>query len=193
MLAKVGRSRIIPDFMFKSLKLSTITFLVSAVAVWASSPVGPARIQGIVQDANKNPVAGAEVHITAKDGSNLQKIVRTDSNGQYGASGLPVTDYEVVLFVNRQIKASLTNQRVFSDKPTKLDFKLTGNYAAAANTQKKHTHMVYVPAETGSNLSGHWVEVDDVSGAGTAGTDNVRHLSGAAVRQMTNHGNSGGN
>ena len=174
----------------KSLQLSIITLLVSAVAAWASPQSGPARIQGVVQDAKKNPVAGAEVHITAKDGSGLQKIARTDSTGNYGVSGLPVTDYEVVLFVNRQMKASLTNQHVFGDKPTKLDFKLTGVYSA--NTKKKHTHMVYVPAETGSNLSGHWVEVDDTSGAGTAETDNVKHLSGAAVRNMTNHGGSGG-
>jgi carboxypeptidase family protein len=173
----------------KSLHIAIATLLVSAVAGWAS-PTGPARIQGIVQDVNKKPVAGAEVHITAKDGSGLQKIVRTDSDGNYGVSGLPVSDYEVVLFVNRQIKASLTNQHVFGDKPTKLDFKLTGQYSA--NTQKKHTHMVYMPAETGSNLSGRWVEVDDTSGAGTAGADNVKHLSGAAVRQMTNHGATGG-
>ncbi len=176
--------------LIKSLQLSTVTVLVSAVAAWASSPVGPARIQGIVQDSNQKPVAGAEVHISAKDGSGLQKIVRTDSNGQFGVSNLPVTDYEVVLFVNGQIKASLTNQKVFPSKPTQVDFKLTGKYAS--NAKKKHTHMVYVPAETGSNLSGRWVEVDDNSGAGTAGVDNVRHLSGEAVRQMTNHGNTGG-
>ena len=175
----------------KSLQLSTVTLLLSAVAAWASTATGPARIQGIVQDSKKNPVAGAEVHITAKDGSGLEKIARTDADGQYGVSGLPITDYEVVLIVNRQVKASLTNQHVFGNKPTQCDFKLTGVYVA--NVGKKHTHMVYVPAETGSNLSGHWVEVDDVSGAGTAGTDNVRHLSGAAVRQMQNHGNSGGN
>ena len=173
----------------KSLQICFVTFLVSAVAAWASSPVGPARMQGVVKDSKGTPVAGAEVHITAKDGSGLQKIVRTDSNGNYGVSGLPVTDYEVVLIVNRQVKSSLTNQHVFGDKPTKLDFKLTGQYSA--NTQKKHTHMVYVPAETGSNLSGHWVEVDDTSGAGTAGADNVSHVSGAAVRQMTNHNGAG--
>ena len=176
----------------KSLQLSTVTVLVSAVAAWASSPTGSARIQGIVQDSSKNPVAGAEVHITAKDGSNLQKIVRTDADGNYGASNLPVTDYEIVLFVNGKIKASLTNQRVFGNgKATQCDFKLTGKYTANV-LQKKHTHMVYVPSETGSNLSGHWVEVDDTSGAGAAGTDNVRRLSGEAVRNMTNHGNSGG-
>jgi len=179
--------------IIKSLQICFVTLLVSAVAGWAS-PVGPARIQGTVTDSNKKPVAGAEVHISAKDGSGLQKIVRTDSGGQFGVSNLPVTDYEVVLFVNGQIKATLTNQHVFGNKPTQTDFKLTGQYAA--NTQKKHTHMVYVPAETGSNLSGRWVEVDDQSGAGAAGAESgeVRHLSGAAVRQMQRGGsNSGGN
>src|SRR2546423_1830642 len=180
--------------IIKSLQISLVALLVSAVAAWASE-VGPARIQGMVTDSNKNPVAGAEVHIQAKDGSGLQKIVRTDSNGQYGISGLPITDYEVVLFVNGQVKATLTNQHVFGNKPTQTDFKLTGKYAS--NTKKKHTHMVFVPAETGSNLSGRWVEVDDQSGAGAAGAESgeVRHLSGAAVRQMQTGqgGNAGGN
>jgi Carboxypeptidase regulatory-like domain len=174
----------------KSFQLSFITLLVSAVAAWAS-PTGPARIQGVVKDSKGQSVAGAEIHIQAKDGSNLQKIVRTDSNGQYGVSGLPVTDYEVVLFVNGQVKASLTNQHVFGDKPTLLDFKLTGQFAA--NAVKKHSHMVYMPAETGSNLGGRWVEVDDNSGAGTAGVNNVKHLSGEAIRKMQGPGTSGGN
>jgi 5-deoxy-D-glucuronate isomerase len=71
---------------------------------------------------------------------------------------------------------------------------LTGKYAAA-NQKKKHTHMVYVPAETGSNLSGRWVEVDDVSGAGAAPTNNVKTVSGEAVRRMTSGqgSNTGGN
>ena len=177
--------------IIKSLQLSAIALLVSAVAVWAS-PSGPARIQGVVQDSNQKPIAGAEVHITAKDGSNLQKIVRTDSNGQYGVSNLPVTDYEVVLFVNGQAKATLNNQKVFAGKPTQMDFKLTGKYAA--NVQKKHTHMVYVPAETGSNLSGHWVEVDDNAAASATTSGNVKKLTGEAVRKMQGGGtNSGGN
>ena len=168
-----------------------MVLLVSAVAAWAS-PSGPARIQGVVQDSSQKPIPGAEVHITAKDGSNLQKIARTDSNGQYGVSNLPVTDYEVVLFVNGQVKATLNNQKVFSGKPTQMDFKLTGKYAA--NVQKKHTHMVYVPAETGSNLSGHWVEVDDNAAASATTSGNVKKLTGEAVRKMQGGGtNSGGN
>src|SRR6266404_4716710 len=146
--------------MIKSLHITIVALLVSAVAAWAGSQAGPARIQGVVKDSNGNAIAGAEVHLTAKDGSGFQKIIRTDASGNYGVSNLPVTDYEVVLFVNGQIKASLNNQKVFPNKPTQMDFKLTGKYAANA-PQKKHTHMVYMPAETGSNLGGHWVEVDD--------------------------------
>jgi len=172
----------------KSFQLSIVSLLLSAINMWASSPAGPARIQGAVKDPKGQPVAGAEVHIQAKDGSGLQKIVRTDSSGQYGVSGLPVADYEIVLFVNGQIKASLSHQRVFGDKPTQMDFKLTGQYAS--KNQKKHTHMVYVATETGSHLGGHWVEVDDQSGAGAAGAEGpVDHVSGAAVRQMQNNGN----
>ncbi len=177
--------------IIKSLHICIATLIVSAVAGWAS-PTGPARIQGVVKDSKGQNVAGAEVHIQAKDGSGLQKIVRSDSNGQYGVSGLPVTDYEVVLFVNGQVKASLTNQRVFGDKPTQLDFKLKGQFAS---NNQKHTHMVYVPAETGSHLSGRWVEVDDQSGAGAAGATDVKRLSGEAVRKMQSGqgGNAGGN
>src|ERR1700738_5284279 len=112
----------------KSLRIAFAGLMICAAAAWGA-PVGPARIQGIVKDSKAQPVAGAEVHIQAKDGSGLQKIVRTDSNGQFGVSNLPVTDYEVVLFVNGQAKASLNNQRVFPSKPTQVDFKLTGKYA----------------------------------------------------------------
>jgi hypothetical protein len=176
----------------KSLQLSFVTLLISAVAGWASTPMGPARIQGVVKDSKGQAVAGAEVHIQAKDGSGLQKIVRTDANGQYGVSNLPLTDYEVVLFVNGQIKASVNNTKALNGKPTQLDFKLTGQYAAKA--QKKHTHMVYVPMETGSNLGGHWVEVDDNAAVPTSNVDHVS-ASASVLRQMqsTGRSNMGGN
>jgi hypothetical protein len=176
--------------IIKSLKVGVLILVLSAVVSWAS-PSGPARIQGIVKDSNQQPVAGAEVHIQAKDGSGLQKIVRTDSTGNYGVSKLPVTDYEVVLFINGQIKASINNTKVFPDKPTQLDFKLTGKFAS--NTAKKHTHMVYQPAETGSNLGGHWVEVDDATGAPATQNGEVRHLNGASVQSFQrNTGTTGG-
>src|SRR5213596_2302612 len=177
-----------------SLRIGFAGLMISAVAAWAA-PVGPSTLQGDVKDTKAQPVAGAEVHIQAKDGSGLQKIVRTDANGHYVVRKLPNTDYEVVLFVNGAVKASVNNTKTFADKPTQLNFNLTGQYAAN-KPAKKHTHMVYVPSETGSNLSGRWVEVDDSgdNAAAIDGKDEVRRLKGGAIRQMQSGGtNSGGN
>ena len=178
----------------KSIQLSIVTLLISGIAASASTPVGPGRIQGVVKDSKGQPIAGAEVHIQAKDGSGLQKIIRTDAGGNYGCSKLPATDYEVVLFMNGKVKASINNAKISSDKPTQLDFKLTGSYAA--NQQKKHTHMIYVPSETGSNLSGRWVEVDDNTGpAAAAGTGHLDRGGNAMLRQLQSGSgqSSGGN
>jgi hypothetical protein len=136
-------------------------------------------------------VAGAEVHLRSADGSG-ERIVKTDQNGHYGIGKLPVTDYEVILFVNGTIKASLNNMKVFPYKPTQQNFKLTGQYASNKPV-KKSTHMVYVPAETGSNLSGRWVEVDDNAGVAAAQSGEVKHLSGAAAASFQrNTGTTGG-
>ena len=178
----------------KALRIAFAGLIISAVAAWAAQPVGPARLEGDVKDAKGQPVAGAEVHLRGHDGSG-ERIVKTDQTGHYGIGKLPVTDYEVILFVNGIIKASLNNLKVFSDKPTLQNFKLTGQYAAN-KTAKKHTHMVYVPAETGSNLSGRWVEVDDTAGssaAATAGTGHIERVGAEAARQMQkNSGTTGG-
>jgi hypothetical protein len=119
----------------------------------------------------------------AKDGSGFRKIVRTHANGHYVVSKLPNTDYEVVLFVNGSIKATINNTKTFANKPTQLDFKLTGQFAAN-KPGRKHTHMVYVPAETGSNLSGRWIEVDDNgdNAAIFAGSANLKKGSSAAIK-----------
>ena len=163
--------------------------LVCATAAWAGQSVGPARMEGNVTDSAGKAVAGAEVHLKGTDGSG-ERITRTDQNGRYGIGKLPVTDYEVVLFVNGQIKASLNNIKVWSDKPTTQNFKLTGKYAAA-NPAKKHTHMVYIPSETGSNLSGRWVEVDDNTGAGTAADRGHLDRGGNAMLKQMQGASSG--
>ena len=56
---------------------------------------------------------------------------------------------------------------------------------------------VYVPSETGSNLSGRWVEVDDngdTTAAATAGTGHLDWGGNAMLKQLQSGGhNSGGN
>ena len=169
----------------QSLWISVVGLLAVAVTASASStPVGPSIVQGDVKDSKGQPVAGAELHIRAKDGTGFYRIVHTDASGRYAVGKLPNTDYEVILFLNGSIKASINNTKTFANKPTQLDFKLTGQFAA--NKQKKHTHMVYVPAETGSNVSGRWVEVDDNSdiSAAAAGANNLKRAGNATLRAL---------
>jgi hypothetical protein len=55
--------------------------------------------------------------------------------------------------------------------------------------------MVYVPAETGSNLSGRWVEVDDNAGsaAAAAGTGHIDKGGNAMLKQLqSGSGTTGG-
>jgi hypothetical protein len=180
--------------MFTRFFIAILTGLaISAIAAWASPSTGPSTIQGVVQDSKAQPIAGAEIHIQAKDGTGLSKIVRTDANGHYIASRLPNTDYQVVLFVNGSLKASINNTKTLANKPIQLDFKLTGQFAAN-KLVKKHTHMVYVPAETGSHLGGHWVEVDDNGdNAGAfAGSANVKKGNSSTIKGFqTNSGGMG--
>src|ERR1041384_7211983 len=179
----------------KSLQISFATLLVCATAALAGQASGPARMEGTVTDAAGKPVPSAEVHLKGADGSG-ERITRTDQNGRYAVAKLPVTDYDITLFVNGQLKASLNNMKVWSNKPTEQNFKLTGKFVATAPA-KKHTHMVYVPAETGSNLSGRWVEVDDTTGNSSAATAGQNLQRGGAAMlqgiQRTSGGSSGGN
>lgn len=171
----------------KSLRIAFAGLIVSAVAIWAAPiPSGSARIQGVVRDSASKPVPGAELHIAAKDGTGFYRIAHTDANGVYAVGKLPNTDYEITVFVAGSIKATLNNTKTFVDKPTQLDFTLKGHYAS--NKIKKHTHMVYVPAETGSNLGGHWVEVEDNSdiAAAAAGANNLSRAGNATIRAVQN-------
>jgi len=167
-----------------SLRIGFAGLIIFATATWGA-PVGPSTLQGDVKDSKGQAVAGAEVHIQAKDGTGFYRIVHTDANGHYTVSKLPNTDYEVVLFFNGSIKATSNNTKTFANKPTQLNFKLTGQYATS-KPAKKHTHMVYVPAETGSNLSGRWVEVDDNTdtSAALAGANDVQKAGNATIRAV---------
>ena len=82
------------------------------------------------------------------------------------------------------LKASINNTRILADKPTELNFALTGK-AASNQSAKKGKHMVYVPAETGSHLPGRWIEVDDNgdNDAALAG-DNIRKGGNADIARM---------
>jgi hypothetical protein len=92
---------------------------------------------------------------------------------------LAVGTYKVTLVVNGSVKASIMNAKTQFGKPTQLNFDLTAKTASV----KKHTHMVWVPPDTGTLIGGgRWVEVDDNGNpVNDTGTSNVQKMSGSAL------------
>jgi hypothetical protein len=170
--------------VIKSIRIGFVGIIVSAVSAWAAG----SGLEGIVKDANSRPVANAEMHIDAKDGVTKSKIVKTDGNGRYACPDLPAGDYQVTLLVGGAVKASISNSTVRTGKATALNFELKSANAAKA-PQKPHTHMVYVPTETGTHLGGRWVEVNDNGdNAAALANDTGTHKADARVTKVLRGG-----
>jgi hypothetical protein len=172
----------------KSVSVGLIGLFVSAASAWA----GASFLQGIVKNPNGQPVKDAEIRIEAKSAGNLATTAKTDANGRYTSSALPVGMYQVTLLVNGAVKASINNAKTRADRPTELNFELkSASVAQAIGSTKKAKHMVWVPPATGTHMGGRWVEVDDGTTAG-AGTLNVDKVSAEQLeRQSHSMGSSG--
>jgi hypothetical protein len=162
----------------KSLGIAVVALTVCVASAWAS----PTAIEGTVKDPAGRPVSNADVRVEGK----VSKVVKTDAKGNYNCAGLTEGTYKVTLVVNGAIRAQIKNASAKLGESTKLNFDLK----AAAGAKAKATHMVYMPAETGSHLGGRWVEVDDNGNANTAGADNVSKGGNAMLKGMQS--NSGG-
>ena len=135
----------------KSLILSLVGVLLVTFSVFAGTSI----LEGFVKDATGRPIKGADVRIEAK---NVSKILKTDASGHYVTDGLAVGTYKVMLVINGQVKALILDAKTQLDKPTQLNFDLSGKRASA----KKHTQMVWIPSDINTRVGGgRWVEVDD--------------------------------
>jgi 5-hydroxyisourate hydrolase-like protein (transthyretin family) len=153
------------------------------LVLFVSSALGAGSVlQGIVKDANGNPIQGADIRIETKNGGRLLTTVKTDASGRYSLEGLPAGNYRVTLVVNGAVKTSINNTAVEPSESTQLNFDLTRTRASV--TVKKGKHWVWIPAFTGSRLPGHWVELDDSgSWAGAASATNVVRISGEELQR----------
>jgi Carboxypeptidase regulatory-like domain len=150
-------------------------------------------IEGMVRDTNGRPIVGVDVRVEARAGS-WHKVVKSDARGHYACDGLtPGGTYRVTLVINGTAKASINNALAKSG-PIQLNFDLknssvSGNPSAA----KKGKHYVYVPAETGSNLGGRWIEVDENGQADSVGVNNVERAGSEALRRIQSNSGAMGN
>lgn len=140
--------------------MNTRIFCITTVAVFSllliptlrSSDSIPSALEGTVRDGNWHPIKNAIVRIEAKQ--KFPNTTKTDANGHYAFDNLDAGTYRVTLLVDGRVKASINNAKTKSGGMRRLNFDLTGRYGAKA------THLVYLPEEKGTNLTGHWVDVD---------------------------------
>jgi len=163
-------------------------FCITAVAVFSllftsalrSSDAVPSALEGTVRDGDWHPIKNATVRIEARQGEKFPITAKTDANGHYAIDNLDAGTYRVTLFVDGRVKASINNATARSGEMRRLNFDLTGRYGARA------THLVYMPEEKASNLSGHWVDVDKFGHANNVSVDNIQTLNRFKTNDNTN-------
>ena len=167
----------------KSIWIGCIGVMLFVASVSAASSV----LQGIVKDANGNPIQGADIRIEAANTGRLLTTVKTNVSGRYSLEGLAAGNYRVRLVVNGAVKASINNAKLEPGESTQLNFELKQSRASVTLT--KGTHRIWVPPFTGSRLPGRWIEVDDsTSWAGAhVGTENVVQVSGEELQRVVHN------
>jgi len=91
------------------MKAIWIVFLAVMLFVGIASAASPVPLQGIVKDAQRHPIQGADIRIEASKTGRLLTTVKTDVNGRYTLEGLVAGKYRVTLVVNGVVKASINN------------------------------------------------------------------------------------
>lgn len=160
-----------------------------------------AGIQGEVRGPDGKPIAGAEVRLDRVDKKSGPNIVKTDHQGQYTFTNVDVGTYKLVAAAKDMATTASDKVKARAEGPVRVDFSLKKQTVAAA--PKKKTHKVWVHADTGSNIGGKWVDVeDDATTAPTTtstqpGANNLTRGGNAMIRGAQQSGgggnNSGGN
>ncbi len=142
-----------------------------------------ATIEGLVTDDKGQPMPEAQVRIEGREGSGLNQITKTDARGHYSYSGLGSGTFKVTLIVDGKVKASIANVLAEVGQTEKLNFSLKKSAAARPTATGKH--YVWVPAATGSQLAGSWVEINDDPNKKPAGMkERLEWKANATLRQI---------
>jgi hypothetical protein len=143
-------------------------------------------IEGMVRGPDGKPMKSADVRLEPKVKGVAAQTVKSDASGRYRFTNLNVAKYRVTVLSGSQTLGFIDNVNTTSSKTARVDFDIKGG---AAGQPKKAKHLVWVPAETGSNLGGRWVEENDSS----AGTQRVEKKNGTAMRNIQNNATSANN
>jgi hypothetical protein len=170
--------------------------LLGLVLLSGSAWAGVTTIQGDVKGPDGKPVNGAVVTIERKGGKAWTNFMKTDHEGRFVFKYLDVGAYNLRVSANGLAATAAEDVRAKMDAAITVTFNLkkqTGAAAAGPVVKKKAKHMVWMPAETGSNLGGRWVEVDDKTAEAGPSMNNLQRGNGNSVIGMQGgHGGAGG-
>ncbi len=170
--------------------------LLGLTLLTGSALAAPTAIHGDVKGPDGRPVKGAEVTIERKGGKAWSNTMRTDRDGRFNFQYLEVGAYNLRVSANGLASTSAQDVRTKMDAAIGVTFNLkkqTGAATAGPAVTKKAKHMVWMPPETGSNLGGRWVEVDDTTAQAGPSMNNLTRASGGAIKGMQGGpGGSGG-
>lgn len=162
----------------------------------ASAWAGPSTIQGEVKGPDGKAVKGAEVTMAPKGAKTATNSVKTDSQGRFAFKSVDVGSYNLQVSAKGLASTTAEDVRTRAGGAIGVNFILktqTGTAAAGPAAKQKAKHMVWMPAETGSNLGGRWVEVSDTTGQAGPSVNNLQRGSGSAITGMQGGpGGSGG-
>lgn len=171
--------------MFKlSARFVVTCALIAGTNLFAQNAV----LQGEVKGLDGRAAKDAEVRVQAQGKSRSGSVAKTDARGHFAVKGLAAGTYSVQAIAPGGVTSPAQTIKL-GDRPVSVTFDLRqpAGAKAAANGQKKKKY-VWVPSETGSNLGGRYVEVDDdSSNTGTIG--NVHKMSGQALGNMQSRAN----
>jgi hypothetical protein len=158
-----------------SLNYRLIAVVCSSVFLLGSA--GPqAAIEAEVKGVDGRPSKGAEVRIERRDKKAPPIVVKTDKRGRLIATNLAVGVYMLTATVEGGIHASQL-VKTQADKPTLVAFDMAKTPAMTSKPKKRY---IWVQAETGTRIGGHWVEADGDTQS-TANGQPVDRLSGSAL------------
>jgi hypothetical protein len=170
----------------------------AAGSIWAVEMSG---VQGEVKGPDAKPISGADVRAQNRDSKAVAGTAKTDAKGSYVIKNLAPGNYNITVTAAGMATTAATNVQIKprNDRAIRMDFDLKRQIAgAAANVpptpKKKAKRMVWVASETGTNLGGRWVEVDD-GGNPEASSLNVKRAGAGAVSSIQAGGGTakGGN
>ena len=107
--------------------------MIGVLFVAFSVSAGTSVLEGVVKDASGRPIKGADVRIETK---NFSKILKTDASGRYVTDVLAVGTYQVTLVINGQVKAFIRDAKTQVNKPTQVNFDLSGKRASADKVKR---------------------------------------------------------